>query len=76
MLYHRIKKTKQLNEEELADLNYFTNTIFINQEGEEMKFFEDLLFGNIVLINAFYSESVSTVPRMHASMNELQEHFK
>ena len=57
------------------DLNYFTNTVLINQYGEEMKFYEDLLFDKIVVINPFFSECPGTCPVMHSNMQQIQKHF-
>ena len=57
------------------DLNYFTNTVLVNQYGEEMKFYEDLLADKIVVINPFFSECPGSCPIMHSKMQQIQEHL-
>ena len=57
------------------DLHYFTNTVLVNQYGEEMKFYEDLLYDKIVVINPFFSECPGSCPVMHNKMKEIQAHL-
>lgn len=57
------------------DLRYFTNTVLVNQYGEEMKFYEDLLWDKIVVINPFFAECPGSCPVMHSRMKEIQAHF-
>ncbi|MFT5166368.1 MAG: protein SCO1/2 [Saprospiraceae bacterium] len=57
------------------DLNYFTNTVLVNQRGEGMRFYEDLLANKIVVINPFFSECTGSCPVMHSRMKDIQTHF-
>src|SRR3989442_12690167 len=34
---------------------YFTDVVLINQNGEKMRFYSDLLQGNVVIINSFFA---------------------
>jgi len=69
------KADSSTSELEKNNLSYFSNTVLINQHGEKMKFYEDLLKDKIVVINAFYAECVGACSPMHNSIEQVQKHF-
>jgi cytochrome oxidase Cu insertion factor (SCO1/SenC/PrrC family) len=54
------------------DLDYFTDTKLVNQNGEELRFYSDLLKDKIVFINPFFAECTGSCPVMHKAMQEVQ----
>jgi len=52
--------------------SYFTNVTLVNQYGEEMALFDDLMRGKVVIINPFFSECTGTCPVMNSKMEALQ----
>jgi protein SCO1/2 len=59
--------------DESAARTYFTDTVLINQNGERVRFYSDLLEGNTVVINAFFSECKASCLKMSATMKYLQD---
>ncbi len=54
------------------DLGYFTNVKLVNQFGEEMQLYEDLMKDKVVFINPFFAECTGVCPAMHQSMQQVQ----
>ena len=52
---------------------YFTDVALINQNGQQMRLYSDLLKGKIVVINAFFTSCKDTCPIMAHSLAVLQE---
>jgi cytochrome oxidase Cu insertion factor (SCO1/SenC/PrrC family) len=53
--------------------NYFTDTVLVNQHGEKVRFYSDLLEGKTVVINAFFCECKDSCLKMNATMKYLQD---
>lgn len=52
---------------------YFTDTILINQNGEKMRFYTDLLQGKTVIINSFFSTCQGSCTPMTRNLEKVQE---
>lgn len=52
---------------------YFTDVVLINQYGEPMRFYSDLLKGKIVVINAFFTSCQGSCPMMAANFAAIQD---
>jgi len=51
---------------------YFTDTVLINQEGQPMRFYTDLLRDKVVIINTFFTTCTSVCPPMSKSLQAIQ----
>lgn len=69
--------TTQASKKDIEDSsrNYFTDTKLLNQHGEEMLFYTDLLKDKIVIINPFFADCTGSCPAMHASLQRVQDHL-
>ena len=52
---------------------YFTDTVLINQDGEEMRFYADLLKGKTVIINSFFATCQGSCLPMSRNLEKVQE---
>ena len=52
---------------------YFPNTLVTTHEGKKVRFYDDLIKGKVVIINAMYTVCTSTCPTNTASLLSLQE---
>lgn len=52
---------------------YFSDVELINQHGEKLRFYSDLLKGKVVVINSFFSTCSSICPPMNRSFARIQE---
>ena len=52
--------------------NYFTDTVLINQDGQPMRFYSDLLKNKVVIINAFFTTCTSVCPPMARNLEKIQ----
>ncbi|MCL6480887.1 MAG: SCO family protein [Firmicutes bacterium] len=52
---------------------YFTDVILVNQFGEPLRLYSDLLRGKIVVINSFFATCTSVCPVMNRKMAQIQE---
>ena len=70
-------KTEISSEEEAfdPDANYFTNVELINQYGETMRLYADLMKNKVVIINPFFSECTGVCPVMSGNLEKIQEHL-
>jgi protein SCO1 len=54
---------------------YFTDVPLVNQAGETMRLYSDLLKGKVVVIHVFFAQCTNTCPLMLATDQKLQEHL-
>ena len=54
---------------------WFTDVELVNQDGEKMRFYTDVLKGKTVVVNAFFTTCTSVCPPMNRSMEKIQEAF-
>ncbi|MDH7448116.1 SCO family protein [Aquimarina sp. 2201CG14-23] len=57
------------------DENYFTNVELINQYGDTMRLYTDLMKDKVVIINPFFSECKGVCPMMSSNLEKIQEHL-
>jgi protein SCO1/2 len=53
--------------------NYFTDVVLVNQDGEKMRFYSDVLKGKTVVISAFFTTCTSVCPPMNRNLEKMQE---
>jgi protein SCO1/2 len=53
--------------------NYFTDTLLVNQNGEKMRFYTDLLQGKVVIINSFFATCQGSCLPMNRNLEKVQE---
>jgi protein SCO1/2 len=63
--------TKQSPSEAAA--KYFPNTLLLTQQNKQVHFFDDLLNGNVVLINFMFTTCTSICPPMTANLAKVQQ---
>ena len=61
------------NNDQSAAHKYFTDTILINQNGEKMRFYTDLLQGKTVIIDTFFSTCKTACLPMTQNLKRIQE---
>jgi protein SCO1/2 len=59
--------------EPTAPEKYFTDVELVNQDGEKVRFYSDVLKGKTVVVNAFFTTCTSVCPPMNRSMEKIQE---
>ncbi len=52
---------------------YFSDVELINQDGEKVRFYSDVLKGKTVVVNAFFTTCTSVCPPMNRNMEKIQE---
>lgn len=60
-------------EADAAAKNYFTDVILVNQSGEQLRFYSDLIKGRVVIINVFFSSCHGSCPVMMRTFQKLQD---
>lgn len=53
--------------------NYFTDVELINQDGEKVRFYSDVLKNKVVVINTFFTTCTSICPPMNRNFEKMQE---
>ena len=61
------------SEEASPAKKYFTDVELINQNGEKVRFYTDVLKGKTVVVNAFFTTCTSVCPPMNRNMEKIQE---
>jgi protein SCO1/2 len=59
--------------EESPARKYFTDVVLINQNGEKMRFYSDLLQGKVVIINSFFGTCQGVCLPMNRNLEKVQE---
>lgn len=52
---------------------YFTDVTLVNQNGEEMRLYSDLLKGKVVIVNSFFASCGGSCPAMLSTFSKLQD---
>jgi protein SCO1/2 len=52
---------------------YFSDVELINQDGEKLRFYSDVLKNKVVIINAFFSTCTSVCPPMNRNLEKIQD---
>lgn len=53
--------------------NYFSDVELINQDGEKVRFYSDVLKNKVVVINTFFTTCTSICPPMNRNFEKIQE---
>lgn len=56
-----------------AAAKYFSDVELINQDGEKLRFYNDVLKNKVVIINAFFSTCTSVCPPMNRNLEKIQD---
>ena len=56
-----------------AAQKYFTDTVLINQDGQRMRFYSDLLKGKTVIIDSFFATCQGSCLPMNRNLEKVQE---
>ena len=51
---------------------YFTDVVLVNQHGEKMRFYSDLLQGKVVIINSFFATCAGSCLPLNRNLEKLQ----
>ncbi|HWC77909.1 MAG TPA: SCO family protein [Blastocatellia bacterium] len=70
---HPAPKTSNTPPSNRAAENYFTDVALINQNGEKMRLYSDLLKGKVVIINTFFTSCQTVCPPMTRGLAQIQE---
>jgi cytochrome oxidase Cu insertion factor (SCO1/SenC/PrrC family) len=54
---------------------YFTNTVLLTQDNKPVRFFDDMLKGNIVIINFMFSTCAGVCPAMTSNLKKVQDYL-
>jgi len=52
---------------------YFTDVLLVNQNGEKMRFYSDLLQGKVVVINSFFATCTGSCLPLNRNLEKLQK---
>ena len=58
---------------ESAAKKYFTDVVLVNQNGEKMRFYSDLLQGKVVIINSFFATCAGSCLPLTRNLEKLQQ---
>jgi protein SCO1 len=70
---HQARQTAESKQEPSPAQKYFSDVELINQNGEKLRFYSDLLKGKVVVINSFFSTCTSVCPPMNRNFAKVQE---
>ncbi|HEX8475106.1 MAG TPA: SCO family protein [Pyrinomonadaceae bacterium] len=59
--------------EPTAAAKWFTDVELINQDGQKMRFYSDVLRGKVVVVNAFFTTCTSVCPPMNRNFEKIQD---
>ena len=62
-------------QEQTPAQKWFTDIELLNQDGEKVRFYTDVLKGKTLVINAFFTTCTSVCPPMNRNMEKIQEAF-
>ncbi|MEO8495202.1 MAG: SCO family protein [Planctomycetota bacterium] len=68
-------KAEQVAQQMPPAQKYFTEVELVNQHGEHMRLYSDVLKGKVVVINSFFSTCKGSCPVMMSSFARIQERF-
>lgn len=65
-----------MDDAQTAAQKYFTDVELINQNGEKMRLYSDLLKNKVVVVSSFFATCTSVCPPMNRNLEKVQEAFK
>ncbi|HKO96294.1 MAG TPA: SCO family protein [Pyrinomonadaceae bacterium] len=54
-------------------MKYFSDVELVNQDGQKMRFYSDVLKDKVVVINTFFTTCISVCPPMNRNLEKVQE---
>lgn len=69
----RIQQTNAGAAEQSPAHKYFTDVVLVNQNGEKMRFYSDLLQGKVVIINSFFGTCQGSCLPMNRNLEKVQD---
>ena len=69
----RLQQTTDKAAEQSPAHKYFTDILLVNQNGEKMRFYSDLLQGKVVIINSFFGTCQGSCLPMNRNLERLQQ---
>lgn len=63
---------KSASAEPSAASKYFTDVLLVNQNGEKMRFYSDLLRGKVVIINSFFATCTGVCLPLNRNLEKIQ----
>ncbi|HEV7682503.1 MAG TPA: SCO family protein [Pyrinomonadaceae bacterium] len=66
------QKPASASADESPAQKYFTDVVLINQNGEKMRFYSDLLQGKVVIINSFFGTCQGSCLPMNRNLEKVQ----
>ena len=66
-------QTKQSATDESPGKKYFTDVLLVNQNGEKMRFYSDLLQNKVVVINSFFATCTGSCLPLNRNLEKLQK---
>jgi protein SCO1/2 len=66
-------QTRQRDISDPPAKQYFTDVVLINQDGQRLRLYSDLLRGKTVIFDTFFASCKNSCPRMSAVFSDLQE---
>src|ERR671927_368199 len=70
---HEPTHTMKASEGASPAQKYFTDVELLNQNGEKVRFYTDVLKGKTVVVNAFFTTCTSVCPPMNRNLERVQE---
>lgn len=71
-----LSKPATSNSAEEQKRSYFTNAVLTTHEGRQVKFYDDLIRGKIVIINMMYAKCEGICPAAATNLKRVQEGLK
>ena len=69
----KAQEANQTPKAESGAKNYFTDVILVNQNGEKMRFYSDLLQGKVIVINSFFATCTGSCLPLNRNLEKLQK---
>jgi protein SCO1/2 len=69
----QVKNSEQETAEQTQAEKYFTNVVLVNQFGEKMRLYSDLLKGKVIIINFFFATCQGSCLPMNRNLQKVQE---
>jgi protein SCO1/2 len=66
-------QTPAAQSEDSSAHKYFTDTMLVNQNGEKMRFYSDLLKGKVVIINSFFATCQGSCLPLNRNLEKVQD---
>ncbi|MBV9927209.1 MAG: SCO family protein [Acidobacteria bacterium] len=71
--HHMPEPQAQQTQQQTAARKYFSDVELVDQDGNRVRFYTDVLKGKTVVINAFFTTCTSVCPPMNRNLEKVQE---